>query len=58
MLEDLVTSKINIDNANIDQISFIINLMRGYSKNDLLDKETRKRKINSLQLQKKIKEEV
>ena len=26
LLEDLVTSKINIDNANVDQISFIINL--------------------------------
>ena len=32
LLEHLVTSKMNIDNANADQISFIINLMRGYNK--------------------------
>ena len=32
LLEDLVTSKINIDDANADQIIDIINLMRGYEK--------------------------
>ena len=33
LLEDLVTSKITVDIANADQISFIINLMRGYKSN-------------------------
>ena len=44
LLEDLLTNKINTGNANADQISFIINLMQEYNKNDLLDKETHKRK--------------
>ena len=44
LLENLVTSKINIDNANAEQISFIINVMQEYNKNDLLDNETRKKK--------------
>ena len=44
LLGDLVTSKTNIDNANAAQISFIINLMQGYNKNDVFDKETHKRK--------------
>ena len=29
LLEDLVTSKTNIDNANANQMNFIINSMRG-----------------------------
>ena len=40
LLENLVTSKMNIDHANADQINFIINLMQGYNKNDLFDHET------------------
>ena len=40
LLENLVTSKMNIDHANADQIGFIINLMQGYNKNDLFDHET------------------
>ena len=44
LLENLVTSKINIDNANAEQISFIINVMQEYNKNDLFDNETRKKK--------------
>ena len=39
-LQNLVTSKINIDDANADQISFVINLIWGYNKNDLFDNET------------------
>ena len=39
LLEDLVTSKININNANIDEIHLISNLMLGYNKNDLFDEE-------------------
>ena len=44
LLKDLLTSKININNATVDQIRFIINLMQGYSKNDLFDKEIHKKK--------------
>ena len=44
LLENLVTSKMNIDHANADQINFIINLIQGYNKNDLFDHETRKKK--------------
>ena len=40
LLEDLVTSKITVDIANADQISFIINLMHGYENKGLFDKET------------------
>ena len=38
LLEDLVTSKTTVNDANADQISLIINLMHGYKK-DLLHKE-------------------
>ena len=67
-MEDLVTGKINIYNANADQISFIINLTRRYEKNDFFDEEAQKTKNifwkdkvlneakkNSLQLRKKSK---
>ena len=37
LLEGLVTRKINIDNANVDQLSFIIKLMYGCNKNNLFD---------------------
>ena len=37
MLENLVTNKTNINNANADQISLIINLMEEYDKNDLFN---------------------
>ena len=40
LLENLATSKITVEIANADQISIIINLMRGYEKKDLLHKET------------------
>ena len=32
LLENLATSKTNINNANTDQIHLIINLMQGYNK--------------------------
>ena len=35
MLNNLVTNKISINNANIDQIHLISTLMQGYDKNDL-----------------------
>ena len=35
LLENLVTSKINTDDANADQINFVINLFRGFKGNDL-----------------------
>ena len=34
LLANLLTSKITQNNANADQISFIINLMNGYDKDD------------------------
>ena len=37
MLENLVTNKTNVNNANADQISLIINLMEEYDKNDLFN---------------------
>ena len=40
LLEDLVTSKITVDNASVDQISFIINLLYRYKDNDLFDEKT------------------
>ena len=39
LLDNLLTSKINVDSANADQIAFIINLMHGYVKNDLFDEK-------------------
>ena len=40
LLDDLLISKITIDNANDDQITFVIDLMHGYDKNDLFDEKT------------------
>ena len=39
LFEDLVTSKISTNNANIDQITIIADLMQRYDKNDLADEE-------------------
>ena len=39
-LEDLVIRKMIVDNANADQISFIINLMHGYNNWDFDKKST------------------
>ena len=39
LLEDLVTRKMTLNNANADQISFIIDLMHGYDESKLLDIE-------------------
>lgn len=41
MLDNLFTSKITIDNVNADQITFIIDLMHGYDKNDLFSEKRR-----------------
>ena len=38
LLEDLTTSKINTNND--EQLNLIINLMLGYDKNDIFNKET------------------
>ena len=37
MLENLVTKKTTVKNANADQISFIINLMNGYNESKLIN---------------------
>ena len=37
LLDNLLASKITTNNVNADQISFIINLMNGYDKDDLFD---------------------
>ena len=39
LLKDLVTKKMTVNNANADQISFIINLMHGYKEEHMFDKE-------------------
>ena len=39
LLEDLVTSKMAVNSANANQISFIINLMYGYDESKLTDIE-------------------
>ena len=39
LLEDLVTRKMTVDDANADQLSFIINLMCGYDEKKLYSKE-------------------
>ena len=45
LLEDLSTNKINTNNANVDQLNFIINLKLGYDKNDnLVKKQSTQRK--------------
>ena len=44
LLENLVTSKMNVDNAIADQISLIISFLREYNKNALFDDETRKKR--------------
>ena len=41
LLKDWVTKKIYTDNAKVNQLSFIINLMHGYNKDDLFDKKCR-----------------
>lgn len=41
VLDNLFTSKITIDNVNADQITFIIDLMHGYDKNDLFSEKRR-----------------
>ena len=40
LLENLVNRKTDVNNANADQISFIINQMHGYKDQDLFDKKT------------------
>ena len=35
LLEDLLSNKTNIINANIDKLHLIVNLMQGYDKNNL-----------------------
>ena len=40
LLENLLTKKTKLNNANIDQISFIIDLMHGYDESKLIDIET------------------
>ena len=39
LLEDLVTRKMIVNNANADQKSFVIDLMHGYDGSKLLDTE-------------------
>ena len=41
VLDNLFTSKITIDNVNADQITFIIDLIHGYEKNDLFSEKRR-----------------
>ena len=48
LLEDLITRKVNIDNANVDLLNIIINSLHGYNKNDLFDKKIQIKKSNSL----------
>ena len=40
LLDNILTSKIATNNANPDQIRFIINLMHGYDKDNLFDEGT------------------
>ena len=40
LLENLVTRKTDVNNANADQISFIINQMHGCKDQNLVDKKT------------------
>ena len=40
MLDNLLISKITTNEVNADQISFIINLMHGYDKDDFFDERT------------------
>ena len=37
MSENLVTKKMTVNNANADQICFIVNLMSGYNESKLTD---------------------
>ena len=39
LLENLLTSKLNINNVNVYQIAFIIELMHGHNENDLFDEK-------------------
>ena len=47
LLKDLVTSKIQITNANADQIRFLVYLMMGYYDKDFLLKKLRYTKMQS-----------
>ena len=44
MLEILLAKKTSLDSINVDQISFITNLIRGYDESKLIDIETIKDK--------------
>ena len=44
LLEDVVTRKIKVNHANVEQLNFIINLMYSHNKNILLDKNKKQRK--------------
>ena len=39
LLDTLLTSKITVDNANVDQITFMKDLMHGHDKNDSFDEK-------------------
>ena len=40
LLDNVLTSKITTNNANVDQINFVVNLMYRYKEDDLFDEET------------------
>ena len=44
LLEDVVSRKINVNHANVEQLNFIINLMYSHNKNILLDKNKKQKK--------------
>ena len=44
LLEDVVTRKIKVNHANVEQLNFIINLMYSHNKNILLDKNKKQKK--------------
>ena len=50
-LYNLLTSKITVDNANVDKITFIKDLMLGHLKNDLFD-EKRGMSVKKLNIRK------